>query len=84
MVSAEGQKITQRFFEAVEVLISRRDIRGQKTLSNELGIDNSIMCKLKKEPEIFTLKPEHIRYIVVKYNVSAHWIITGRGKMFTR
>ena len=43
MVSTEGQKITQRFFEAVEALISRRDIRGQKTLSNELGIANSFM-----------------------------------------
>ena len=84
MVSTEGQKITQRFFEAVEALISRRDIRGQKTLSNELGIDNSIMCKLKKEPETFTLKPEYIHHIVVKFNVSAQWLITGRGKMFTK
>lgn len=82
MVSTEGQKITQRFFEALEVLKSTKAIRGQATLSKELKIENSSLYKIKNHPEIYTLKPEYIRHISLKYGVSAEWIITGKGKMF--
>ena len=84
MVSPEGQKITERFFEAVEVLKSTKAIRGQATLSRELEDENSSMYKLKNHPEIYTLKPEYIRHLSLKYRVSAEWIITGKGQMFTK
>lgn len=84
MVSAEGQKITERFFEVIEILKSTKVIRGQATLSRELGVENSSMYKLKNQPEIYTLKPEYIRHLCMKYGVSASWIITGGGKMFTK
>lgn len=84
MVSAEGQQITHRFFEAVDALIAMKVIRGKKTISTALGIDNSSMYKIRNKPQIFALKPEFIRYLVLQYHVSANWIITGRGRMFTR
>lgn len=84
MVSPEGQKITARFFEALEVLKAMKAIRGQATLSRELGVENSSMYKLKNQPEIYTLKPEYIRHLSLKYGVSAEWIIMGKGKMFTK
>lgn len=82
MVSPEGQKITKRFFDAVEVLIAHKAIRGQKTLSTEMGVENSSMYKIKNHPETYALKPEYIRHISLKYGVSADWVITGKGKMF--
>lgn len=82
MVSLEGQKITRRFFEAIETLIALKAIRGQKTISTALGVENSSMYKIKNHPETYTLKPEYIRHISLKYGVSADWIITGKGKMF--
>ena len=81
MVSPEGQKITQRFFEALEYLKTMKLIRGQATLSKELNVENSSMYKIKNHPEIYTLKPEYIRHISLKYGISAEWIITGKGKM---
>lgn len=84
MVSPDGQKITERFFEALEALKTSKAIRGQATLSRELGVENSSMYKLKNQPEIYTLKPEYIRHLCMKYGVSASWIITGAGKMFTK
>lgn len=84
MVSPEGQKITERFFEAIEVLKATKAIRGQATVSKEVGIDNSSMYKIKTRPETYILKPEFIRHLSMKYGISAEWIITGRGKMFRR
>lgn len=84
MVSPEGQKITERFFEALEALKTTKAIRGQATLSKEVGIENSSMYKIKTHPETYTLKPEYIRHLSMKYGISAEWIITGRGKMFKK
>lgn len=84
MVSPEGQKITARFFEAVDTLISMKRLRGLNTLSNEIGLGGGNMRKIKRLPAIYTLKPEYIHYIVVEYGVSAKWIITGSGKMLDK
>ena len=84
MVSAEGQKITARFFEAVDALISMGRLRGLQTLSKEIGVEGGNMRKLKRQPDTYILKPEYIRHIVIEYGVSANWVITGSGKMLNQ
>lgn len=84
MVSIVGQEITRRFFEAVVALKAIKAVRGQKTISTEMGVENSSMYKIKNHPETYTLKPEYIYHLVSKYKISADWLITGRGRMFSK
>lgn len=83
MVSETGQQITDRFFEAAAALVSQKKLRGVQTLAKEMGIDGSRLRVLRAHPETYVLKPEWMHYFATTYGVSADWLITGRGEMFT-
>ncbi len=83
MVSETGQHITSRFFEVADALVSQGRLRGVQTLAKEIGILGSTLRKLRKQPEVYTLKPEFMPYLITEYGVSAEWLLTGRGEMFS-
>ena len=83
MVSETGQQITARFFEAAEELISQKKLRGVQTLAKEIGVEGSRFRVVRRQPETYVLKPEWMHYLVTTYGVSADWLITGRGEMFS-
>ena len=80
-ISSEGQDITRRFFEALQMLKERKVIRGVHTFTKDNGIDYRNFVAVRKEPNIRVLKPEWIFYLS-KYHISPDWIITGRGGAF--
>jgi len=81
IISQEGQAITKRFFDALELLSSNRTIRGLKTFTDANDINRRNLIRVKNLPECSVLKPEWINYLCNEYNISASWIITGKGDM---
>ena len=75
-------QINQRFFKALEQVISLGLIRGVQTFTREHNIDRRNLMRAKKDAENQKLNLEWIYYIVTDFNISAEWILTGRGTMF--
>lgn len=80
-ISDDGAIITKRFFLALDVLRRLRKIRGMKTFTDAYGINYWNFYTIKKEPESHMFKPEWLTYLVIDFNVSADWLLTGRGSM---
>ena len=76
--------ITKRFFKALEEIIAKKQLRGIQTFANLYEIDKRNLYKIKKKPEVFTLKPYLLSILVKDFSVSADWLLTGRGDIFTK
>lgn len=81
-ISKEGMDVTRGFFEAIDMLKTQNKIRGLQTFTREYGINRWNMNTVKSNPDRSVLKPEWIVYLVRDYNVSARWLLLGKGGMF--
>jgi hypothetical protein len=84
MQNAEGVKIVERFFEAIFDLKAKKQIRGKQTFTRRYGINNRNFWLLEQDKSRDILQLAWIACLVRDYNVSAEWIITGKGKMYTK
>lgn len=75
-------QINQRFFQALEHVISLGLIRGVQTFTREHNIDRRNLLRVKKEPTDNSLNIEWIYHLVNDFNISADWVLTGKGSMF--
>lgn len=66
------------------MLIAQKQIRGLQTFTTKYDINRWNLVSLKQDPDIRVLKPEYIAILVKNFGVSAEWVITGRGGMFTK
>lgn len=48
------------------------------------GINYSNLLRTLREYETRSVQPDWIAAIVLEYNVSADWILTGRGEMMSK
>lgn len=80
-ISEDGIAVTKRFFEAIDMLKAQKTIRGLQTFTTAYGINRWNLNTVKAQPEVSVLKPEWIVYLVRDYNISAEWILTGKGGM---
>lgn len=83
-ISKDGIGITNRFFEAIDMLKEQGKIKGVKTFTDENCINRWNLNTVKWNPEKSVLKPEWIAYLARDYGVSSEWIILGSGNMFAR
>lgn len=83
-ISREGIDVTRRFFEAIDMLKMQKTIRGLQTFTAKYNINRWNMNTVKAQPEKSVLKPEWLTYIVRDYNISAEWVLTGKGNMFAK
>lgn len=74
--------ITRRFFEALDMIKAQKRIRGLKTFTREYGENYWNVHTIKKNG--MRIKQEWLSYLVSDYDVSAEWLLTGRGGMFTK
>lgn len=76
-------EITGRFFEAVDRLISSKQIRGLGTLAKKWGASRFSLTWSKNHPGKKRLKLEYIYYISRDFGVSLDWLFFGEGDIFT-
>ena len=84
MQTVDSQKVIKRFFEAIYALKEAKLIRGKQTFTRAYGINRWNMNTLEKRPESDIFQTSWLTYLVRDYGVSATWLLTGNGNMFTR
>lgn len=80
MQTADSQIIIQRFFEVIQILIQTHVIRGKQTFTRRYGINRWNMITLSKNYASDIFQPAWLTYLVRDYNVSAEWLLTGKGQ----
>ncbi|MBQ3690856.1 MAG: hypothetical protein II937_13495 [Bacteroidales bacterium] len=84
MNNNDSQIIVTRFFSALDALIVEKKIRGVKTFTDKYGIDNRNLYTLRKRPSYGIFQVSWLMYLVSDFGISAQWLLTGTGSMFTR
>lgn len=74
--------ITRRFFEALDLIKEQKRIRGLKSFAVKYGVNYwDFHSASKSKPRI---KQEWLTYLVRDFDVSALWLLTGEGPVFTK
>ena len=71
--------ITTRFLDAVSWLINEKKAHDKKEIATNLGVSTSLMTEISKgRSNVGVLL---LQNIVIKYSISAEWLLTGNGSM---
>ena len=82
MNNPESIGIIKRFYEAIDMLIASKVIRGKQTFTNRYGINRWNFNTVRQKPESDMFQLVWIAYLVSDFGISAEWIMTGKGGMF--
>lgn len=83
MNSPDSVVIIKRFYEALSAVIAKKEIRGVQTFTREHEINRWNFLTVSQNPESDMFQPAWLGYIVKDFGVSAKWLLTGRGNMFS-
>lgn len=83
MKSSASLEISDRFFTALAVLKADKVLRGKSTFCKAHGIDRrhfyTVEYGISRNFELAWLG-----YLVEDYNVSALWLLTGKGSVYAK
>lgn len=74
--------IKERFFEAIRMLLESKALRGRQTYCRLYDINKRHFYAQEKDITMAVLKPFWLVPLVLYYNISAEWLLTGKGGMF--
>ena len=72
-------EVSNRFIEAYEKLLSEGCVTDKKTFAAKIGISPSMVTEIYKGRS--SVGTTAIQNIVLSYNVSPEWLLTGNGPM---
>lgn len=84
MQNEGSKKVVSRFFEALAMLKAQRVIRGKKTFTDRYEINRWNLNTIEKNPVSDMFQVEWLGHLVRDYGVSACWLLTGAGSMFSK
>ncbi|MCL6101023.1 MAG: hypothetical protein M1292_00810 [Bacteroidetes bacterium] len=79
----ETKAIMLRFFEAVDMVISQKRIRGIQTYCTLAGIDRRHYYGQKKDLGRGWFQMSWMLPLLKEFSISSDWILLGKGGMFT-
>lgn len=78
------KQIICRFFDALDFIVEKKTIRGIKTYCDAYGIDRRNLYNQRKNLDRGWFQASWLYPLVTVYNISAEWLITGKGGMFNK
>jgi len=84
MKTSESIEITKRFFQAADHLIKEKEFEGIRDFCRKFEINPGYYYNMKNNPETYSVKIDHLSRIVKTYNVSATWLLIGKGEMMEK
>jgi hypothetical protein len=72
-----------RFFQALQYLKEQKIIRGVQTFTREHDINRRNLYLLQKDHTRDIFQVAWLTYLIRDYNVSAIWLLTGRGDIIS-
>lgn len=78
----ECTEITTRFFEALDIIISQKRLRGLQTFCKLYDINTWNFKTTRKEGK--RIKQEWLTFISRDFGVSPSWLLLGTGGMFLK
>lgn len=78
------QEIIGRFYESLDAVIANKTIRGVQTYCRLYGIDRRNLIANRKDLSRGWFQVSWLVPLIEVYGVSARWLMTGRGNMFSR
>jgi len=82
MNNPESIAIIKRFYEAIDMLIASKVIRGKQTFTRQYDINRWNFHTVRQKPESDMFQLIWISHLVRDFGISAEWIMTGKGGMF--
>jgi len=76
--------ITERFYEAIKMLIESKKIRGRQTYCTLGGIDKRNFYAQEKNVQLSKLQLFWIEPMIREFGINANWLFTGKGGMFQK
>ena len=81
-ITNDGISITNRFFQAIDILKCDRKLRGLGTFARAHFLNRWNLITLRDQPDSRYLQPEWIAWLCKDYNVSSEWILFGTGYFY--
>ena len=73
---------SDRFFEACDELLFIGKEPSIRALCRSIGYDRRNFTNKRNGYAKNHIRPEYLTALVLKYGISADWLLTGRGWMF--
>lgn len=80
----ETLSIIARFFQTIDFLVSAKQIRGKATYCKANNINRLNFDTQSKNHSAGFFQVSWLLGLINDYNVSAEWLMTGKGGMFKK
>ncbi len=81
-IDARELAIVDRFFEALNALKIKGEIRGISNFTTRFKLNQGNLSTVKNNREKWALKTSYLSYLAEGYGVSCRWLLLGEGEMF--
>lgn len=83
MQTPDSQEVVKRFFEVINFLKKTKSI-NKTDLVFKYGINHRNFWYVENNPNSGMFQVAWLTYMVKEYGVSAEWLLTGSGEMFSK